>query len=312
MIEISVLMPINNLSNYTKTSIDSILNQSFKNLELIIIIDGNFNLINNFLNKYYDDYIKSSKINIINNSQNLGITKSLNIGISHCSGKYIARNDSDDISHPNRLQNQFNLILSNNNFKIIVSFFNIIDKSGMLIRLKKIRNLKKYNLFNYLNPIAHSSVLFEKKFIQDLNCYNENMHTSQDFELWSKAFLKNSDSIGVAKKALVDIRVHKNSISYNNSLKQKTNSVLICMRNRYPNKEHIFLNHNFIYVYDNRHNLFDTDTIIDLEALSFCYLGYNKFSLKGLSKLLIIIEIFRTFFFHKGLALKYIKSFYIN
>ena len=310
MIEISVLMPINNLSNYTKTSIDSILNQSFKNLELIIIIDGNFNLINNFLNKYYVDYIKSSKINIINNPQNLGITKSLNIGIHNSIGKYIARNDSDDVSHPDRLQNQLDFISSNNNFKIIVSFFRIIDQFGKLIRLKKIKNLKKNNLFNYLNPISHSSVLFEKKFVQDLNCYNENMYTSQDFELWSKAFLKNPESIGIINKFFVDIRVHKNSISFNNSDKQKINSVLICMRNRYPNEEHIFLNNKFIYIYENRHNLFDIATIIDLEALSFCYLGYNKFSLKGLSKLLILIEIFKIFFYHKGLALKYIKLFF--
>lgn len=312
MVNISVLMTIKELSEYTAPSINSILNQSFKNFEIIVIIDGNSEQINNFMQNNYDEHIKSNKIILIDNLKNLGITKSLNIGIKHCNGKYIARNDSDDISHLDRLKEQFEFIISNNNYKIITCNFRLIDKDNKVIRRKKVKNINKYKLFNFLNPIAHSSVLFEKNFINSLNNYDENMYTSQDFELWSKAFLVNPNSIGIMNKTFIDIRTHKDSISYTNSLTQKKNSVLICMRNRHPYKKNYFINQKLDHIYTNRNKLFDTKILIDLEALCFCYLGYNQFTLKGLTKLILFFKIIRIYLLHKGLAHRYLKSLLIK
>lgn len=312
MVNISVLMPIKELSEYTAHSINSILNQSFKNFEIIIIIDGNSKQINNFMQNNYSDYIKSNKIILIDNLKNLGITKSLNIGIKFSNGKYIARNDSDDISHPDRLKEQFEFIISNNNYKIITCNYRLIDNNYKLIRIKKVNNINKYKLFNFLNPIAHSSVLFEKKFINSLNNYNDNMYTSQDFELWSKAFLVNPNSIGIMNKTFVDIIIHKNSISNTKSLIQRKNSVLICMRNRHPYKNNYFINQKLDHIYENRNTLFDTKILIDLEALCFCYLGYNHFTLKGLTKLILFFKIIRIYLFHKGLAFRYLKLLIIK
>ena len=310
MVNISVLMPIKELSEFTTQSINSILTQSFKNFEIIIIIDGNFKQINNFLQNNYANYIKSNKIILIDNLKNLGITKSLNVGIKFCNGKYIVRNDSDDISYPDRLKEQFELIISNNDYKIITCNYRLIDNNHKLIRNKKVKNINKYKLFNYLNPIAHSSVLFEKSFIDSLNNYDENMYTSQDFELWSKAFLANPNCIGVINKTYIDIRIHENTISNTKSLLQSKNSVLICMRNRHPFKKNYFINQKLDHIYENKNILFDSKILVDLEALCFCYLGYNQFTLKGLTKLLLIFKIIKIYFFHKGLAYRYLISLF--
>jgi len=305
-------MPIKDLSEYTSQSIESILNQSYQNFELIIIIDGDKNIIINFLNINYYNEIKSSKIIILINEFNLGVTKSLNIGIKNSKGKYIARNDSDDISHNDRIIKQLAFIESNPNYKIVACEFRIINKNQKVLKHKKIKNLEKNKLFNYLNPIAHSSVMFTKKFIEELNYYDENMYTSQDFELWSKAFILKPKCIGIMHKVYVDIRVHKKSISYNNELIQKKNSVLICMRNRYPSKNSFFINQKLDYLYLHKNTLLSPDMLIDFEALTFCYIGYNNFSIKGLSRLLLLIKIIKIYLFHKGLALNSIKTVFIK
>ena len=96
--KISVLMPVYNCEKFLKEAIDSILNQTFDNLEYIIINDGSTDNSLNIINSYKDKRIK-----IINNSKNIGISRSLNKGISHATGKFIARQDADDISELDRM-----------------------------------------------------------------------------------------------------------------------------------------------------------------------------------------------------------------
>ena len=103
---ISVVMPVYNNEKYLDDSIRSILNQTYNNFEFIIIndgsTDGSFTIINSYLRK--DDRI------ILINKENTGISQSLNEGIKISKGKYIARMDGDDISAPNRLFEQLNLM----------------------------------------------------------------------------------------------------------------------------------------------------------------------------------------------------------
>ena len=99
--KISVLMPVYNCEKFLKKAIDSILNQTFDNFEYIIINDGSTDNTLNIIKSYKDKRIK-----IINNSKNLGISRSLNKGIRQAKGEYIARHDSDDISDLNRFKLQ--------------------------------------------------------------------------------------------------------------------------------------------------------------------------------------------------------------
>ena len=99
--KISVIMPVFNAELFLKKSIDSILNQTIDNFEFIIINDGSTDNTLNII-KSYDD----KRIKIVNNQINIGISGSLNKGKALAAGEYIARQDADDISEPNRFSSQ--------------------------------------------------------------------------------------------------------------------------------------------------------------------------------------------------------------
>lgn len=107
MVPISVIMPVYNTpKDILNEAVKSILNQSFADFEFIIIDDCSDKAeCKDYLESLYDE-----RIRIIRNPQNLGITKSLNIGLRAASGKYIARMDSDDISLPRRLEKQYSFM----------------------------------------------------------------------------------------------------------------------------------------------------------------------------------------------------------
>ena len=103
MLPISVIMPTYNTElSILKEAVESILTQTVPDFEFIIIDDGSANGSDEYLNSLRDE-----RIRIIRNPQNIGITKSLNIGLKEATGKYIARMDADDISMPTRFEKQY-------------------------------------------------------------------------------------------------------------------------------------------------------------------------------------------------------------
>lgn len=103
MVDISVILPVYNASDYLAEAIESILNQSFKNFELLIINDGSTDHSKEIINSFSD-----ARIRYIDNNGNKGLIHTLNRGIEESKGTYIARMDADDISLPNRFEIQFN------------------------------------------------------------------------------------------------------------------------------------------------------------------------------------------------------------
>ena len=100
---VSVVMSVYNSEQTIKMSIESILNQTYKDLELIIIEDGSSDNTP-FICKEYEK--KHENVFVYSNNKNIGLTKSLNIGIKKSKGKFIARQDADDFSEPNRFERQ--------------------------------------------------------------------------------------------------------------------------------------------------------------------------------------------------------------
>lgn len=190
MIEVSVLMSVYNTKvNYLIEAIESILNQNEMNckMEFIIVDDGSSNLE---IEKILTSYAKRNyQIKIINNKKNLGLTKSLNIGLNECRGKYIARMDSDDISHPDRLYKQFCYMENNSNVDILGC--NIKQFGDSTIRVAKFKNymedMKVFRikmLFNNFGPM-HPSVMIRRSFLENNNIrYREDIMKAQDYALW--------------------------------------------------------------------------------------------------------------------------------
>ena len=104
---VSVIIPAYNANGFLSDAINSILNQTYKNLEIIIVDDGSTDETPKILKIFAK---KDQRIKIIRNKRNLNIANSLNIGIKSAKGNYIARMDADDISLPHRIKNQMNYL----------------------------------------------------------------------------------------------------------------------------------------------------------------------------------------------------------
>ena len=178
---ISVVMAVFNGNLYTDAAILSILNQTYKNFEFIIIDDGSEPCIKELTMRYND-----SRIRYYRNKLNMGLTHSLNKGIRLAKGKYIARMDSDDVSMPDRLEKQLAFLEKNRSVKLLGTFVRKIDENGLIIKDVKFPCNDKQirRLIWHSNQFAHPSVMFDKDAIVKVGLYDEQYSVAQDYDLW--------------------------------------------------------------------------------------------------------------------------------
>lgn len=200
-----VMSTLNTPEKFLDESINSMLNQTYKNFEFIIIIDGGDD---DKLIKKFDD----KRIRIIKHDNSIGLTKSLNEGIRASKGQYIARMDSDDISFIDRLQTQVEFMEKNKDIDITAMYYQRIGDVNKKVREVFFRpdELKCKLLFT--NVIAHPSVMIRKKFLEENKLqYNEEYIYSQDFELWTRCCKK--CNIYIIPKFGLKYRIHNKQIS---------------------------------------------------------------------------------------------------
>jgi glycosyltransferase involved in cell wall biosynthesis/phenylacetate-coenzyme A ligase PaaK-like adenylate-forming protein/MoaA/NifB/PqqE/SkfB family radical SAM enzyme len=179
--KISVLLSVYNGQKYIRQALESIYNQSFQDYEIIIIDDASTDSTADILQQE-----KDSRTFIKRNPQNIGLTKSLNIGLSLCRGKYIARMDADDISLPERFEKQIKFLEENPDCAAVGSWCIRIDENGRLVSNWRhptdYKGIKERMLTQ--NSIFHGTVMIRKDSIFNLGCYNEKYRFSQDYDLW--------------------------------------------------------------------------------------------------------------------------------
>ena len=202
--KISVLMSIYNGEKYLRKSIESVLNQTFTEFEFIIVNDGSTDSSPEIIESYDDE-----RIRLINNKENIGLTKSLNKALKKARGEYIARQDADDISSPSRLALQHEFIEKNHGVALLGTGIYVIDEEGKELEKRIMPPNPKKSLLKG-NRLIHGSVMFRKSVIDELGAYNEILKYSQDYELW----LRISKKYGVRNLAapLYKLRLHSGSI----------------------------------------------------------------------------------------------------
>ena len=206
--EISVIMCVyNTKEEYLREAIQSILNQTFKNYEFIIINDASDIKTVEILKQYKDRRIK-----LITNNKNVGLTASLNIGLKHAIGKYIARMDSDDYSYENRFEKQYNYMEKHLKIDILGSWVNENEKINFCGGIIPTECRKVKMLFlNY--GIVHSTAFIRKSFLEKNQLmYDENIKKAQDYKLWVDCFRKGA-TMNVYPEVLVKYRTHEKQIS---------------------------------------------------------------------------------------------------
>ena len=200
---VSIIMPFYKKKKYILNSIKSILNQTYKNFEIIIIYDDS-----NLDDLKYILEIKrlDKRIRVFRNKENKGVGLSRNYGIKKSRGKFIAFLDADDIWHPLKLSTQIEFMI-NNNFSITHTSYNIINEKNKKVGTRFAKNLKFSDLIRSCD-IGLSTVIIEKKLLDNL-CFR-NLKTKEDYVLWLQ-LTKKGYEFKAFDEFLTDWRLAKNS-----------------------------------------------------------------------------------------------------
>jgi|APSaa5957512622_1039677.scaffolds.fasta_scaffold13584_3 glycosyltransferase involved in cell wall biosynthesis len=178
--KISVVFPVFNAEAYLEESITSILDQSFKDFELILIEDGSKDGSKKILKEFKK---RDKRVILLENSSNLGLQVSLNKGLDVAKGKYIARMDADDLSLEKRFEKQFNYLEKHKDIFLVGTSAEIIDnlgnKLGVLNKFDNSRKVKRKLLVS--NTMIHPSIMFRNT--RDLK-YREKFKCSEDYDFY--------------------------------------------------------------------------------------------------------------------------------
>lgn len=178
MTRISVIMPVyNTKEEYLREAIESILNQTYKDFEFIIVDDGSTTDIKSIVQSYQDPRIK------YHYQENTGIAGALNKGLSLANSEYIARMDSDDISLPERFEKQVNFLDTHPEISVLGSWFEQFPTS---IIIKHKASPKYLDFYKYCH-IGHPTVMFRKKNFDKYDLKYNPKYLCEDYELWSRA-----------------------------------------------------------------------------------------------------------------------------
>jgi len=183
---ISIILPVKNAEPFIKDAVDSILNQSYRNFELIVIDDGSSDRTVNILESYNDERI------VIFKRENLGLIAQLNFGLNVSKGNLIARMDADDIAHPEKLRTQYDFLENNNDIHLVGTNFEFIDDNGKTIMQKKLpeRHEEIEFMMPFIDSVLHSSILTYKNVLADSGGYNPDYSAVEDDELFLRLLSK--------------------------------------------------------------------------------------------------------------------------
>lgn len=218
--KISVIMSCYNENiDWIKKSITSILNQTYSNIEFIIVIDdpNNYEIID-----LVTSYLKSdSRIKIHVNERNEGLVYSLNKAIDISTGEFIARMDADDISDTFRLEKQLDFMIKNPSIDLVSSLVTIIDENGDYVSRNsklKIDELKLKKILPTLNVLNHPTWLVRRSVYKNLNGYRD-ISRNEDYDFLLR-LITSEHNVYILDEYLLQYRVRSNSISNSQQFKQ--------------------------------------------------------------------------------------------
>lgn len=205
---VSVIMPVYNSERYISDSVGSILKQSYSDFEFLIVDDASWDGTERKLRECSDTRVK-----VIRNDKNLGVTASLNRGIQNARGRYIARMDADDIAAKDRIGKQVDYLENSPSVDVVFGHTVLIDKDSEIIceswRPDSVEEiLLRLSEHNF---IPHPTVMFRKSVIEEAGSYDEAFRTGQDLELWIR-LRDRGYCFGYIRDALLYFRLNPDSV----------------------------------------------------------------------------------------------------
>lgn len=221
-------MPVFNQEvQYLRLALESILNQSFSDFELIIIDDGSKDDLCTVLSEYTG---RDNRVKILRNEKNQGIINSLNRGIDLAQGEFIARMDSDDIAMKDRLEKQLGFLEQHPDYALVGTNAITIDEDG-----KETGHLdfptsheSIYRSIILRNPILHPTWFLRRSIFTEMGCYDEKASRVEDYEFLLRIAPKYK--IGNVPERLLYYRFNNAGISFKNNKLQEKQALTIRLR----------------------------------------------------------------------------------
>lgn len=296
MPKISIIMSCYNHDKFVSEAINSVLNQSFKDFEFLIIDDNSTDKTFDIVNSFRDPRIKAFR-----NEKNFGMVFNTNSLINKSTGEYIAIINSDDSWLPEKLQKQLDFLENNVDYGACFTLANIIDEDNKIIKNNIQKSLKYLELdrfaflnyfFFYNNPLCYPSVLMRKNIFKKTGLFNPAFIILLDIDMWIRICLAGFE-IKILNENLTNFRILKNS----GNLSGKNHKTII--RNNLEFKE-IYKSYQNIKNYDEVTKIFPEYDKISIAnknlagyyyLVDFCYkkyfIGNSKPSQKNIKNFLI-------------------------
>src|SRR3989338_6121613 len=220
--KLTVLMALYNGGEYLRHSLRSVLEQTYRDFEFLIINDRSIDNSMETIASFRDQRIK-----IHHNSSNIGQAASLNAGLKLASGDYIARMDADDIAFPRWLERQMAFIERAPGCSVVSTQALVIDENNRIKKSYKPPSSREDIILRALvaSQINHVGALLKKKDVLEAGGYDERYKTAADYDLWGK-LLRNGRKITATEEMLVAIREHARSLSRSERGKQELTEII--------------------------------------------------------------------------------------
>jgi Glycosyl transferase family 2 len=206
---VTVLMAVYNGELHLREAIESIIRQTFQDFEFLIINDGSTDRTRELILSYDDP-----RIRLVDNKHQLGLTRSLNRGLRLAEGEWIARQDADDVSEPERLARQVGFLEKHNEVALLGAWYRKIDSDGAVIGNRELPcswTQIRWSLL-FICPFVHSAVMLRKSLlVEQIGFYDEAFAYAQDYDLWSR--IARRFSVANLAEYLVDYRTTAESMT---------------------------------------------------------------------------------------------------
>lgn len=198
-------MPVYNCKKFLTEAIESLINQTLKNFELIIIDDCSTDGTSQIL-----DNLKDERIRIVRKTENTGLVISLNQGLKMAQGKYIARMDGDDVSDPKRFEKQVNFLDNNPDIAGCGTWYQLLG-SDKIVKNPVTAEDVKIALLDYC-ALGHPTVMLRKAFLEEKKMsYDASCYPAEDYELWTRVVA--DGKLSNIPEVLLSYRIHPNQVS---------------------------------------------------------------------------------------------------
>ena len=206
--KVSVLMTVYNTDKYIKDSINSVLSQTYKNFELIIVDDGSNDNSKQIIKKFKNKKIKKYLL-----KKNIGRIRALNYALRKSAGRYIAILDSDDISIKKRLKTQVDILNKDKNLMLIGSMVRFNNENGKkLFTYPSLEDCSNFeNVIHYKNVIPFSTVIFRKEIIKSVGEFSTKVNYAIDYDFILR--VKRKYKIRLLPKILVKYTLRAESLT---------------------------------------------------------------------------------------------------